>query len=52
MKKIIGTAISLFFMLGTASARGIYFGDVQLHFGTGIDIAEIEQSKSVLNYTN
>lgn len=37
MKKLLATLISLSVMAGSAFARGMYNGDVQLHLGTGMD---------------
>ena len=37
MKKLLATLISLSVMAGSAFARGMYNGDVQLHIGTGMD---------------
>ena len=37
MKKLLATLISLSIMAGSAFARGMYNGDVQLHIGTGMD---------------
>ena len=37
MKKLLATLISLSLMAGSAFARGMYNGDVQLHLGTGMD---------------
>lgn len=37
MKKLLATLISLSLMAGSAFARGMYNGDVQLHIGTGMD---------------
>ena len=37
MKKLLATLISLSIMAGSAFARGMYNGDVQLHLGTGMD---------------
>ena len=37
MKKLLATLISLSMMAGSAFARGMYNGDVQLHIGTGMD---------------
>ena len=37
MKKLLATLISLSVMTGSAFARGMYNGDVQLHIGTGMD---------------
>lgn len=36
MKKLLATLISLSVMAGSAFARGMYNGDVQLHLGTGM----------------
>ena len=37
MKKLLATLISLSVMAGSAFARGMYNGDVQLHIGTGMN---------------
>ena len=37
MKKLLATLISLSVMAGSAFARGMYNGDVQLHLGTSMD---------------
>ena len=37
MKKLLATLISLSVMTGSAFARGMYNGDVQLHIGTGMN---------------
>ena len=37
MKKLLATLISLSVMAGSAFARGMYNGDVQLHLGTGMN---------------
>ena len=37
MKKLLATLISLSVMAGSAFARGMYNGDIQLHLGTGMD---------------
>lgn len=37
MKKLLATLISLSVIAGSAFARGMYNGDVQLHLGTGMD---------------
>ena len=37
MKKLLAVLISLSVMAGSAFARGMYNGDVQLHIGTGMD---------------
>ena len=41
MKKLLATLISLSVMAGSAFARGMYNGDVQLHIGTGADSMKV-----------
>ena len=49
MKKLLATLISLSLMAGSAFARGMYNGDVQLHLGTGMD-SFTSESISDLNF--
>lgn len=49
MKKLLATLISLSVMAGSAFARGMYNGDVQLHLGTGMD-SFTSESISDLNF--
>ncbi|MCI6827083.1 MAG: hypothetical protein MR937_07190 [Spirochaetia bacterium] len=49
MKKLLVTLISLSVMAGSAFARGMYNGDVQLHLGTGMD-SFTSESISDLNF--
>lgn len=49
MKKLLATLISLSIMAGSAFARGMYNGDVQLHLGTGMD-SFTSESISDLNF--
>ena len=49
MKKLLATLISLSVMAGSAFARGMYNGDVQLHLGTGMD-SFTSESLSDLNF--
>lgn len=46
MKKLLVTLISLSVMAGSAFARGMYNGDVQLHIGTGMDSFYIENEST------
>ena len=46
MKKLLATLISLSVMAGSAFARGMYNGDVQLHIGTGMDSFYIENEST------
>lgn len=46
MKKLLATLISLSVMAGSAFARGMYNGDVQLHLGTGMDSFYIENEST------
>lgn len=49
MKKLLATLISLSVMAGSAFARGMYNGDVQLHLGTSMD-SFTSESISDLNF--
>ena len=49
MKKLLATLISLSVMAGSAFARGMYNGDVQLHLGTCMD-SFTSESISDLNF--
>ena len=46
MKKLLATLISLSVMAGSAFARGMYNGDVQLHLGTGMDSFYVENEST------
>ena len=46
MKKLLATLISLSIMAGSAFARGMYNGDVQLHLGTGMDSFYVENEST------
>ena len=46
MKKLLATLISLSVMAGSAFARVMYNGDVQLHIGTGMDSFYIENEST------
>ena len=46
MKKLLATLISLSVMAGSAFARGMYNGDVQLHIGTGADSMKMNGNSS------
>lgn len=46
MKKLLATLISLSLMAGSAFARGMYNGDVQLHIGTGMDSFYVENEST------
>ena len=46
MKKLLVTLISLSVMAGSAFARGMYNGDVQLHLGTGMDSFYVENEST------
>lgn len=46
MKKLLATLISLSVMTGSAFARGMYNGDVQLHLGTGMDSFYVENEST------
>ena len=46
MKKLLATLISLSVMAGSAFARGMYNGDVQLHIGTGMDSFYVENEST------
>ena len=51
MKKLLATLISLSVIAGSAFARGMYNGDVQLHIGTGMDSFTSEKiSDSNMDY--
>ena len=47
MKKLLATLISLSVMAGSAFARGMYNGDVQLHLGTGMDSFTSEKTSDL-----
>ena len=47
MKKLLATFISLSVMAGSAFARGMYNGDVQLHIGTGMDSFTSEKTSDL-----
>ena len=47
MKKLLATLISLSVMTGSAFARGMYNGDVQLHLGTGMDSFTSEKTSDL-----